>query len=576
MSWQKLNHPEPGENSAVELEKLQKTCIILAMSTTFSRDDTSGAQLRKPRLVGACFVLIILWLGIFLLYGQSISYNFIYDDHAHIIAAKTSSGMAAFIKPFFEPHLENGLYYRPLSRVTYLFQKSIHGENPAWFHILNIIFLGITASALLCLYRNLFPDQDLTAAAWAVAFFAFHPVASSCVYVISGREAMLAVLAIATVLICFSSRKTSLRWLGVFLFLPALFVRENVMVLLAIVFLADNFSEKNGNFVSRKILWLQYLLMSGSAIFFLVLHQHFTTGSMSFAPVMKTVLAIIRSYLFAFQAILLPWWNLFYEPSFSTWFSWEATLGVLVILSVWAWFARSFPTLHRKQIAFWALWCLMGFLPTANLFSQETPFDERHVLIILSGMAGVLGVCVSRWRLSCHWRTIRVILLILIVVFAGISVNRGFFFQSNEIFVARWLQTNPNSAVACALMGEILEANQRPEEAMDFYNRSLKLIPNFPDALNRRAILRIEQGKLNEAHADLTNALLKRPSAPKIRFNLITLDLDLQNPIQAMQHLSDGFIWKNFAEAPFWNQLVARLTQATAYRTIISGLPLNL
>lgn len=516
-------------------------------------------------------VAIILFVAILLVFAQSLGHGFVYDDFVLIVWPDAFKSIADFTDVFYQSHMENNLYYRPLSTVTYGLQKTMFGSEPAFFHAFNLLILFLSSLVIFYLFKCRVTNHKIEAAAWAAAIFALHPVTSSCLYPISGRESLLAVLTIGLIVWLCSTRHAGWRWLGVLLFIPGIFVRENVIIVPALVIISDALAENRSKTEAKSHLWLQYGVMVATALFYLLVRSGYTSG----APINASLSGLrlfAFSYLFALRSSLFPGLNLVYEPALALWFSWPEVVAAIALMAILVYLAIKASTQLKKQLLFWSAWSVIGFLPTANIFIQETSFDERHVLVFLVGVAGILASLIAHFRSGAHWQKFRMVLIVSLLVFATISFNRGFFYQSHEVFVKNWLATSPDSPEPLALMAGILEDEGQHDEAISYYSRALEENPQFVDCLNRRAILYIMHFRLELAAVDLEQALKIRPHSHYIRLNAIQLDLQMQKADQAITRLARGLVQGNFNQSTHWNRLVCELSLLKA-TSLLPGIP---
>ena len=135
---------------------------------------------------------LILFLVIVSVYVPSLQNDFIYDDVEIILAHRAPRSFADWAQIFKERHFPNLPYYRPVTRLTLLGQKRLHGDVPWPFHLANALLLGAAALLAFGILRLPAFGVQRGPALIAAAMFALHPAASSCVYPIcSGRETLL-------------------------------------------------------------------------------------------------------------------------------------------------------------------------------------------------------------------------------------------------------------------------------------------------------------------------------------------------------------------------------------------------
>src|SRR5262249_13229965 len=133
---------------------------------------TAGGRGRS-RLASA-----LLFTSVAAVYAPSYRNGFIYDDTQVIGAQRAPRSAADFARIFAERHFPNLPYYRPITRLTLLGQKTLHGDNPAPFHLANAVLMGLAAAAAYALLRLPVFRIEPAAALAAAALFALHPLAS--------------------------------------------------------------------------------------------------------------------------------------------------------------------------------------------------------------------------------------------------------------------------------------------------------------------------------------------------------------------------------------------------------------
>ncbi|GEM_PF-1284372 len=187
-------------------------------------------------------IFFIVLCGL-LVYLNSLRNNFVWDDILVIVNNDFIKGPALlgelFSKPLFYLTNNEYLYYRPLLGLSYVFDYSLWGLNPAGFHLTNLL-LHICAGILLYeLVDILLNDQGL--AFCAGFFFILHPVNTSVVNYITSRADILAAIFIISASILFLKAKNYRYYLlSLFCFALALLSKEVVFIFpLFLIFAAE-------------------------------------------------------------------------------------------------------------------------------------------------------------------------------------------------------------------------------------------------------------------------------------------------------------------------------------------------
>ncbi len=204
--------------------------------------------------------IAILVLMSFILYGQSMSYEYVLDDKMVVTEnAYTLEGFAGIADIFahdsFKGYLDKigygnnrdlvaGSRYRPLSLATFAIETAIFGQKPAISHFFNILLYALTGILLYQILLALFPLKDPKKWYQSVAFigallFLLHPIHSEVVANVKGRDEILALLfslaALYFVLKAASTESNRWKWgSGLMLFI-GLMAKENAITFLAVV-----------------------------------------------------------------------------------------------------------------------------------------------------------------------------------------------------------------------------------------------------------------------------------------------------------------------------------------------------
>ena len=269
--------------------------------------------------------LVALAIGLYL---PSLDNQFLYDDHEIILSNPPLSSFGDLLQIFRERHFPRVPYYRPITRTTFLLQKTLHGDRPEPFHLVNFLLLaatGLLAYALLQLPQ--FQVQPVPALL-ASALFVVHPVASSCVYPIcSGRETLLPTALTLAALYALLRAGSAWYATAVALFVLSLFAKEQMVVVPALFVVADLLrlsGDPPGRDLGR---WLRRyapfpLILVG---YLVIRHDLFGGTEYRFSDGSEVPFA----FLYALQTIVAPFYQLIYEPSREVWLS-----AVRLLLSV--------------------------------------------------------------------------------------------------------------------------------------------------------------------------------------------------------------------------------------------------
>jgi len=460
--------------------------------------------------------LLALLLGalVTLYYARSVSYGLIYDDVLLIEAQPREGGIAALARVFVEPHFPNLPYYRPVTRLTLVAQKMVHGDCPWAFHLVNALLAGSLAVVLFRILEGSPFGLPAGSSLAAAALFSLHPAVSSVVYpVSSGRETLLpAFLMFAALLVFFREGRGS-RAAALFLSILALFSKEQAVLFPLTLVLADALGlrrDSPGRDWRRWLsIYLPYLLPL--AAYFAIRGRLFHWGEFILQAVDRPS-QVALSYLFSLQTVFAPYRELRYESPVEVWFSpfrLAVALSGATLLAVAA--VRQWRT-RGRQFAFWAGWFVVMQLATANILSQEAAFEERYVFAAMYGVFAVAALAVQPFLDNRFPRAaVTAAALALLGGYASAGPARGLVFSDSYHFYRGWQETNPGSAVAQTNYAIALKARGDLAGARDHFVRSLALRPSV-EALVGLGQVEDREGKPERARRLYEEAVDLNPS----------------------------------------------------------------
>ena len=125
---------------------------------TIRRDHSPSSWPQMPRNAQ----LFIIACAALLVYANSIGGQFVFDDTVIIQGNKSIQGLGpAQLKEIFGGHYwkvveSQGGLYRPVVMLSYAFNNALGGENPAGYHLLNILIHTANGILLFLILELLF------------------------------------------------------------------------------------------------------------------------------------------------------------------------------------------------------------------------------------------------------------------------------------------------------------------------------------------------------------------------------------------------------------------------------------
>jgi tetratricopeptide (TPR) repeat protein len=465
--------------------------------------------------------------GLFLLvvavYLPSYGNEFVYDDGIEVQRLESPQGPGDLARILSQPHYPGLPYYRPITRASLLLDRSLFGDRPGPYRLVNAVLAGCAALLAYAILRlpglGTLPHPIALAAA---AVFGLHPVTSSVVYSISCRGTILeAVLALAAVhaYLRGGALRTAAAMLAV---AAALFSKEQAISLPLLLLLADGLgisANAPGRNAGR---WLARIapLAAIAAGYWLVRNAVTSSVASQVAPAWDP-LAPVLSVLYGLQVTLLPFVDLVYEPPPESWLS-GARLAIcaVTLIAFVGVAARSGPEL-RRRLLFFAGWFALALVPTANLLVQETRFAERYVFLATFGVIGaVASLGAVAWRRDRGRSGIVALAIGLVVACGTISVHRSAAFRDDRSFALQWLNTNPRAIQAHKLLGDVYAAEGANEAAARHFRAAIRIDPLFFKAHANLANLLYGAGQVDTAIAHAAIAARLDPGNSRLHRNL--------------------------------------------------------
>jgi tetratricopeptide (TPR) repeat protein len=469
-------------------------------------------------------------------HAPSVRNGFVYDDQEVILAQPPVRGPADVARIFAEPH---GLpqsrlpYYRPTARASLLIQKTMHGDQPAYFHAGNALAAGAAALAGYALLRT--PRFALPAAAaglGAVAF-AVHPVASSVVHPIaSGRESLLpAVFALATVAAHLRAGRRA-RIAALAGFALALWSKEQAIALPAVLVLADalrlgadpprgvrGFALRHAPFAAV----LAVYLAVRAAIFGAAEGgEEVDVLAAVTAQLGRDPLGPLHSLAYAVQVAFAPFPSVVYEPDLDAWWS-PVRLGLACAGLAAALAVALRERADRAPTLFWLAWVPAFLALTMNLWPQEARYDERFVFLSSFGLVALVTTAASRLGAGARAPLAAGLAIVAVAVLAALSVQRGSPYHDAVAFARQWTRTSPRHANAHATLGAALARDGEAEPAMAALREAVRLEPRLAAAHYNLGVLLAWQGRRHEAIEHFRAALESDPGDASARSALAQL-----------------------------------------------------
>ena len=476
------------------------------------------------------WLLPALVLG-FLVYANTLGGEFVYDDEQQIVRNALIQDGSQFWRALIsdvwwgfnagQQAVSN--YWRPSFVLWMILNIRCFGLQTLGWHLTNIALHLIVVALAFAILRRLRISRPIAGA--IVLIFALHPVHSESVAWISGSPDLLlgaGLLGSLWFVILLQERRTPLRWtLAILLYVVALGAKEVAILYPLIV--AAMLYRRDSTHSTRSILIpaapfvvvaITYLI-TRQAILGTV--QQYPEGAASLGQAILTAPAIFAFY---FRQTLVPFWL---GPSYPLRAVSLSNIGVanfllpLGVCLIAGWLlVRAARVSQTGRIGLALL--LIPLLPAMNIvaFGPEHLVHDRYLYLPLLGFL-ILVIPPLASLLQRIWgeRMGRQSLLIFIIaMIAGVALgaqtiryNRAW---TSNLALWEWgVRADPSSAFNYQQYGVHLQEANRLEEAGAAFNRSIAIRPMASTYVARGNAL-IQQKKFPEAERDLREAISKK------------------------------------------------------------------
>lgn len=499
-----------------------------------------------------CYIIIILVT--FLVYYNSLSNEFVFDDES-VIQNNQSITSADNIPKFFTAedgfHKVIGRYYRPIVSSSYAIDFSIWGLNPYGFHLTNIIIHILSCLLLYKIlsllfwrykYRNLF-------ALFSTLIFAVHPVHTEAVSWISGRtDSMVTMFFFASFLfyieytkeLRFESKEHSLQTVKgnktIYLLLSLIFyslglLSKEMIVTMPFIILAYDFiyRKKDIDYIKKHI--YVYALFAGITLIYLLLRYFLLLDiperesylyffgkdyTVTIGTMIKTIPVYFRLLFAPFQ--LLYHYNGVIADAKSLIDSEVLLSAAFVIILIYlSYFFYKKDSIVSFCIAFFLITLLpvMNFIPSMNLMAERFLYLVSFCLVLLVCHISLLGSAKRDFTILIFGLTIIIISLSYLTY-----VRNGQWKDNNTLYMTG---NNVNGTVLLVNSGNILANQKKYDEASKLYKKAIEIRDNNLLAHHNLGLIYLIRGSLDSAEVKFKKGISLDSLAPDGYFQLATI-----------------------------------------------------
>jgi hypothetical protein len=509
------------------------------------------------------FGLIVATIA-FLVYANSLRNGFTLDDESVILNNPALKGTVLSLFSSIDTTDKTLLlpYYRPFTYLTFMFEAWLHGLNPFFVRLFNVLLHSANSFLVYRLARLLFKDNIPTALI-AALLFAVHPLQSEGVdFNAGGRNTMLACFFCLATYLIHSRSIVEERYLyalsGPLLFLLGLFSKETTLMILPFIIALELNKLRRHDSSSHSLVALRLLPYLGAATLYVImrwmtlsklgiqtsivpgfgsslLKAIYVTDSLStriinnIYIIPRYLLTVIKPTALASRYVIPDDLNLLALPLFGAWLCILTGLGWLLTRG------RSHASL------FGVSWLVLLWLPVSGIvIIPGAPLADRFLYIPAIGLWIVLSDQLTRMiQLSKPevQKYCFAAIAVLLLALAGLTVRRNMDWKDNLTLYTRFVAQYPDNIHARAGLGKVYywEARHKnPAMAEQEFEKVVSLEPNFPMIYTYLGNIKLNKDDLNGALQSYSKAIGVYPIDKEAHLNrAITLE-KLGRPKEAL------------------------------------------
>ncbi|GAB4330417.1 MAG: membrane protein [Candidatus Abyssubacteria bacterium] len=536
------------------------------------------------------FVLLVLAVG--LVYCNSLTADFIYDDYAFVRnneAIQTMRPVSKFLldpRTFSQPVSYH--VYRPLASFSYAVNYAINHFEPAGYHIVNLLFHSFNAFLVFLVLRRIGIASPGSFA--GALIFAVHPVHTEAVTWISGRGNVLFLFFFLLAYLLYTQADRVLARRRVFLVSGAvtayafsLLSKEMALPLPLLLLGHDLYfrrEETRAWWAQRLRVYVPFLLVG---IGYVVLRS-FVLGKVeqvSFhgGSPWTTFLAMLEAVVIYIRLLFVP-----VGLSLSRHF---VPHNSLLDAAVFPYFCvvvavvcTGILTVRRAPLlSFGIFWFGVTMMPVSNIVPINAIVADRFLYgpsVAFSILAALVPATVSRLATR---RVLTIFAMILLVfLHMALAIARNNEWKHADVLWLKTARVSPTSFVAFNNLGFEYMKRGRIPEAIEALNKALELQPDLFEAHVNLARCYSQAGRIEQAVEHYEKAVAQTEDAFTIRCELAALLERVGNIGDAISHYEAVV-----REAPDFVEAHKRLAALYAtrdpvrsidhYRTVISLAP---
>jgi hypothetical protein len=464
----------------------------------------------ESALSSKLFCVIVIAVVAMLVYANTLSNEFVYDDNHQVLKNKWLGSLGSIPEILtssawgFQKDLQASNYYRPVMHLVYLFNAQIFGIEAWGFHLVNVVFHALNAVALFFTALHFAPlllpgmakeNKAAMFALGAALLFAVHPINTEAVTWVAGIPelsfTLFSLISLNLYLRRGDDAVLSPRYLGsVGFFFLATLSKETAFTLPLILAAHDVIIKKDLG-IRTPLLWMKRFLpfaVAGAA--YLALRLSALKGvapraawhaDLSLFERLLNVFPLVGKY---FLKLVLPLnlnaFHVLHPVRTPVDITFIASFIFTAVLLYAIWRLRG----KLPALSFLLAWMALPLLPVLYVpVLGENSFTERYLYLSSIGFTMFVSALAFKARERYLIKSaLPALMIILVLVVAAIPAT----IMRNRVWkddVALWVDTlgkSPDSGLAHYSLGFAYYERKRVPEAIEKYRDALKIVYTAP------------------------------------------------------------------------------------------------
>lgn len=450
------------------------------------------------KIAGNDFYVYLLFASVtFIVFGNAITGEFLYDDYTLIVANEFTKSFSHFADWFTSGSTTGagrtlGDLWRPIPSMVYTLLYTIFGLSSAAHHITNILLHSING---LLVYKLL--EKFSLTKPWSIlaaVIFLIHPVQAESVSYISGLPDVLSATFILLGLNAYAeisdNRKKQFTKTVVF-FLLALMTKESSVIFFPLAFLADIFNWRNYGWQEKNFRKKCLTILGVTMVIFLILKFTVLDFNKDVGIIYEENPYTEHLYvrLITFVSVLVEYLKLIFYPVhlymdkgqkfFTTLLTPQGIAGMAVIATLFIGAYKSFK--KNRVFMLGALWFLVALIPVSGLVIGNAIYFEHWLYIPIVGILIIIFGPLQAVQNSKTRNIIIAVLLLTAPLLSYRTILRNRDYASAETFFSHELKYTESPAKVHLQLGMSYLQNNKYPEAINELKTSVSLDPSKTD-----------------------------------------------------------------------------------------------